>query len=1060
MSRVRYMCVLPVLAAVIVIALGGITIRGQGPSTPSMKAVVTSNSPLSLSTKFALPPGDAINDRGDFAFTAGLALFLRRAGATAPVRILQSGEPVPGVPHSLIDLIQAPRINQDGLVAFSLEYFDVGTAAMVGGIFTYDGVSLRKVALGTETAPDSGGVMFGRGIGLAGFNDKGDVAFTAPLIPVGSPWGTLANTTIFIAPAGKQPIRIAGPGDMLPDTGGTISYPVQGVPGPNPIAVSGFNNFGEVLFTAAITGGPGGFGVFAGSVARIRKIVANDDPYPGGGIFDLSTSTSLPSLRLNNARQVSLRMSSSDVLVSSPGNDPVLAVALATPLPAPLETRSLSNVSVAGFNDSGAMLLSAQLTGTSTNNFALLRYTGGPLEIVAYRGQAAPTSGQSFYSFSAGGVPFNNAGDVVFYSTLSPPLLTPRGYFKKPSGGSVIPVALNGDATPAGGNYNITSPWWRLLGDGSVYYESNILGGPPSYGAFLARAAAGTEVLVTDGDPLPDGAGVVLRTFFATGAGTYVGFNGRRAGGPDSYMVHNVATGVTSTIVKPGDPSPLPGNSPFTAVAGGNAVYVNASGDIVFSGTVAGVASLFVGSAAGAMQKLAGPGDEVPPELTSTFTACTLPGLLVPQINSAGKVAFKGAYLGGPGLFVAAAGGKPVKVVRNGDAAPTGGTFTSTFGNFIINDAGQVAFSASTSTGLVGVFVATPGSTPVKVAATGDNAPGGGTISAFTSPTPAGFNAAGEVAFYAGLNGGAGAGLFVGTAGGPVQAIALNGTAAPAGGNYAFTVNSKDVRINDAGDIFFQAPLGDGGAADSGYFLYRGSTGRTEAVALQGQVPLGTSYPLGTISGTLNAIPGELSALGPTGELVFLGPVDRGGPLVHGLFVYRGPGTLEKLILRGDTVPDSGGGIAGPSSQGVGAGALGLFFFKLSVVDGAFVDGMFALDTMPPTVSAMADMPVLKPPTGKFKPVTIRGSAADVGSGLAYTGGTYEVVDEYDLVKPQGTFTIGASGTFSFAVSLEAFRRGYDTDGRLYSVRVTVRDLCGNATTTTVNIVVPRDQHK
>jgi hypothetical protein len=314
--------------------------------------------------------------------------------------------------------------------------------------------------------------------------------------------------------------------------------------------------------------------------------------------------------------------------------------------------------------------------------------------------------------------------------------------------------------------------------------------------------------------------------------------------------------------------------------------------------------------------------------------------------------------------------------------------------------------------------------------------------------------------FYAGLTGGAGGGLFAGTAGGAVQAIALSGTAAPSGGNYAFTPASKDVRINDAGDIFFQAPLEDG-SANSGYFLRRGGTGVIETVALQGQVPAGTSYPLATIAGTINGHPGEYSALGPTGEVFFNWGVDvGGGRQVFGLFLYRGPGTLEKLLLRGDPAPYSGGGIAGPMSQGVGAGAPGLFFFRMYVVDGAFVDGLYAVDTMPPTVAAMADPPVLKPPNGQLRPVTINGSAADDGSGVAGTEGTYEVVDEYGLVKPRGTFRVGASGAFSFVVSLEASRRGSDTDGRLYRVRVTVRDVCGNATTATVNIVVPHDERK
>jgi hypothetical protein len=1028
-------------------------------AAPPLKVLVTSNDPLSLSTTFALPSIGAVNDARNFAFVDSprMALFLRRAGAPAPVRIFQSGEPIPGVPLSRADLIQNPKINQAGLVGFLIDYFDVGMAAMAGGIFTYDGTSFAKVVLGTDRAPGSGGAMFGRSLGFSGLNDAGDVAFTAPLIPVGSPTGTLANTTIYIARArGAAVLRIAGPGDEAPGTGGgSISFPVQGLPSPNPIGVLGFNNRGEVLFRAAITGGSGGFGVFVGWADGVRKIVAHGDPNPAGGTFDISASALIPGARLNNAGQVVLGTGST-VLVSSPGEELAVAVSLDTPVPPPLDTRKLSSISLAGFNDSGDMLLQATLTGTSTNNSVLFHYTAGnPLEIVAYKGQQAPgaPAGQTFNSFNLGGTPFNNAGDAIFFSTLNPTPSTFRGYFKKVSGGAVVRVALNGEVTPAGGTYNVSSPWALLLADGSVYYESNILGGAPTYAVFLATAI-GTHVLVTDADPLPLPANVVLRPFYTSGAGTYVGFRGRYTGGQDAFIVHNVARDATSTVAKPGDPSPLPSGAPFTSVAG-NAVYLNANGEVVFSGTVAGVTHLFVWSAARGVQKLVGPGDPVP-DTTLTFTACTLPGHLFSQINSAGQVAFKGTYAGGTGLFVVAAGGTPVKVVWPGDTAATGETFTSTFGNFLINDAGLVAFSATTSAGTIGLFVATPGSVPVKVVATGEMEPGGGTFSTLTSPAPAGFNAAGVVTFYATLNGGSGVGLFAGMAGDAVQVIALNGTKSPAGGNFAFTAESKDVRINDAGDIFFQAAL-EGGSADSGYFLRRGSTGLTEAVALQGQIASGTSYPLATIPPTINGHPGEHSALGPTGEVFFNNAVDvGGGRRVIGLFLYRGLGTLEMLLMRGDPAPDSGGGIAGPASQGVGGGAPGLFFFSMNVVDGAFIDGIYAVDTRPPAVSATANPPVLTPPNGQLRPVTISGSAAGDGSCVAGTMGTYEVVDEYGLVEPHGTFTVGASGAFSFVVTLEASRRGSDTDGRLYSVRVTVRDVCGSAKTATVNIVVPR----
>ncbi len=97
----------------------------------------------------------------------------------------------------------------------------------------------------------------------------------------------------------------------------------------------------------------------------------------------------------------------------------------------------------------------------------------------------------------------------------------------------------------------------------------------------------------------------------------------------------------------------------------------------------------------------------------------------------------------------------------------------------------------------------------------------------------------------------------------------------------------------------------------------------------------------------------------------------------------------------------------------------------------------------------------LWPASGKTRLVTIRGLAADSGSGVAGTQGTYEVVDEYGLVQPAGTFEVGDAGRYVFHVSLVASRLSTDDDGRQYTVRVTVSDVTGNATTRSVGIVVP-----
>jgi peptidoglycan hydrolase-like protein with peptidoglycan-binding domain len=87
-------------------------------------------------------------------------------------------------------------------------------------------------------------------------------------------------------------------------------------------------------------------------------------------------------------------------------------------------------------------------------------------------------------------------------------------------------------------------------------------------------------------------------------------------------------------------------------------------------------------------------------------------------------------------------------------------------------------------------------------------------------------------------------------------------------------------------------------------------------------------------------------------------------------------------------------------------------------------------------------------------PVTISGTA----SGAGVTSISYKVTDEYKKVQPSGTATVNANGTYSFVVSLEAYRNGNDMDGRFYTILLTATDRFGRITTTTVIVRVPHDQ--
>jgi hypothetical protein len=138
----------------------------------------------------------------------------------------------------------------------------------------------------------------------------------------------------------------------------------------------------------------------------------------------------------------------------------------------------------------------------------------------------------------------------------------------------------------------------------------------------------------------------------------------------------------------------------------------------------------------------------------------------------------------------------------------------------------------------------------------GNPAPGGGNWSSFTDPV---LNGAGQVMFRANLTGGSSAsGLFVG-APGAVQAAALQGAPAPAGGDYGGFDNAA---LNGAGKVAFLANLtGTGVTAANDRGLYAGSVGGLVKVIREGDqvdVDPGPGVDLRTIAdGGISFSPGS-----------------------------------------------------------------------------------------------------------------------------------------------------------------------------------------------------------
>jgi hypothetical protein len=839
-----------------------------------------------------------------------------------------------------------PRLNNRSTpeLAFAVD-FASSSGQIQRAILVYDGSSFKKIAASADTAPNSGGAVFGRQLTLAGINDNGDVAFTAPLTAIGSP--APSQTTLFIVPSGGTAVRIAGPGDAAPGTGGTLTN-IALANAPNSLA----NNSGEILFTATVVGGSGGIGVFVGSVGSVRKVVANGDAIPGGGTFSITT---VPPARLNSNGPVAFQVNNGSgartLWVHSVAGGITRLVSSGDAAPAALGG-TLSLPTLAAFNNGGSVAFTASVTGSGVTTQGVFRI-GGPIDgnnvqTVAYANQPAPGASPAVFSaFAAISMTSSAQPMISFHATLSNGSVA-RGLFRQLAADPPEKIVLEGDNAPlaGGGTFNLlNTSITRTLDNGQVYSFADVVGGTATYCEFFATALNKT-ILMNDADALLAGSRLSLRTFRVGAAGDYVAFFAQQTGGRLSLVARNITNGVTTTLVTEGDPAPGGGK---IRLSNFSFVYINASGTIVFQARIIGGAQgvstgIFVSSTSNGLQKLVAAGD-IDPNTLSQFVSPTINSLSPSPINGTGQVVFRATVLGKIGLYVGTAGGSIQRVVQNGDPAPGGGTFLTPSTVQAINSAGQVAFFSTTSGGPgqnQGIFIGNPGGSPAKVVISGDAVPSSTTFATFPNVGYS-FNDSGEVAFKAALNGGALAGVFVGSTT-RIQTIALNGNFSNAGAAFNTALNA-DVLINNEHDVVFHSAL-TGGGTDSAYFLRRGPSGSLQTVAAQGQAAPGTNGTFFTLSPTVNNFVGENFALGPTGEVAFTNSFQNSaGLFLTGAFRLRTDNLLEKILARPDIVPNTDNGIFAGGFQGMGTGGPGHFAFQALVLGGNVDDVIYVTNS-------------------------------------------------------------------------------------------------------------------
>jgi hypothetical protein len=1001
------------IISVVLIAIGlfSFTERAGAQSQNQLVPLVTDQTPLSLSNSFGATVQAVVNQTGDYAFIGNGAsgLYYRAAGAGAPTPVLLMGEEVPGFPGSRNDILNPfIRINNSGVVAWRADFFQANGLGQ-GAVFTYDG-SIHQIVSGADLAPGAGGAVFGRNMVLIGLNNTGDVAFTAPLVPAGSL--APAQTTIYAVPSGGSPARIAGLGDSMPG-GGTLAT----------LTAISFNNQGEVLFRGNLTTTSGPVGVYVGSVAGgVRKIAAVGDSAPGGGTFGVFVNAFL-----NNAGTTALQFGSVIYLNTAGGGNSRL-VGQADAVPAPVGG-TFGAISTQAIGDGGHIVFTSTVN-SSPNNSGVFRVTSGnPVEVVGYRNQAAPGAVGETFSTSFTGISVNTTGVVSFRSTLTGGPIA-NGLFQQSGANAPVNIALDGQAPPlsGGGTYALATAqqFTTTLDNGAVYFKSDIVGGSADYAEMLT--AGSTTVLMSTADSLPAGSRVSLRTFRVGGAGDSVGFLAQRIGGRISIAVHSIANQATTVLVTDGDVSPATGGGSIR-INGRNTVFQNTGGTVVFQGQIIGGTSptsgaMFVKSPGGSLTKIAANGD-IDPLTGKTFSQMGINALTPAPINDTGQVAFPTTLVPASGaltrvIYRWSPGTGLSKIAAVGDITSSGATITSfpNPGSLAINSSGQVAFIVTTSAAPTGTILVGSGGIPTKIVAVGDPGPSSST---FASLAPPSFNDSAEVAFAATLAGGPGGGVFVGSTSSPPVALALNGAAAPAGGNYSITTARADVVINNQHDVLFRSSL-TGGTSDSGLFVRRGSGGPVQAVVLQGQAAPGTTGVFDTIQTSLNNLTGEVAQLGSDGDIAFQNSVLDGSQRIGGTWHVRPDNTLEEILVRGTVPPEFGGGTVTVSTSSTAWNSGGRFAMWARVSGGSITDVIFLfVPTIATNTPPGNDVPIdVTDGTTGGTPVSLVFSnvtAAGETTLITSSGGP-TVPTAFALGDPPVFYNISTTATFNGAINV------------------------------------------
>jgi hypothetical protein len=900
--------------------------------------VATDQSPLNLSNQFGIPAGSAINQAGDLAFVGNgdTALFFRAAGASAPTRLLQIEDQVPGFPDRKIRLFSPlVALNAAKLLLFEV-VFTSSDDELGEALLTYDGANYHTVVSSAGIAPAPDSVAYGSLI-PGSIDDQGDINFSAFLTGK-------SGITYYIVPSGGAAVRVAATTDTPPAACTWCSAPAVS-PGGTVVIVgyqivpSPLNKKGQMLLSlwgGLFIGSKDGLSLVqlatSGSCGPISNSVPSGTPAPLSAFAYGGYLNNLGAVAFTNPSN-----SASSICVLQPGGTVQAAIESGIVAPAGIGGGNLPFPVVLGMDDSGDIIFQSTVLGSSVTTFAILRYhPGAPqLDVVAYDGETAPgTTNGSTISFL--GLPSFASGSIVNVSAISLSAFSSISMAKDGSVGFRAPLSKGGSAIyrQTGANtpeflfldgqpnsfigFGIRalpfSPGvqTKILDNGSVFFSAYLTNGAADFAEFLGTPGK-LQTLMSTADVLPSGARTILPATPPKAAGHFVAFTAQPAAGRNNLFVSDVTSGSTTRVVSDNDLAlAAAGGAPGDTSLASN-FFLNESGQLAFEMVDANASSRitfssinFTGFAnkvwssvgtsncgtiylyspppAAGLTKIAAPGD-MAPNTTTPYSCVALNAEAPSPLNRSGQVAFNS-----PSIFSA----PPYTCFLCGGPPPT----LKVNGTFLYSPANN---------GIISEIVAANDPLPL---------PGETQPATFVPAIPVPVNSTGQVGFGAqiGLPSSGFQRFFVRNADGTVQKVVSSGDTVP-GSTSTFTAPILITGLDDNGNLTFRAATST--AMDGIFFAPAG--GGIQTIALDGvAVPaaVGGTFaldlPFAAIGSPIGSFLGgtpfssNIALANNESDVAFHSAI-VGGSANSGYFLQmRSGGGLQPVVLQGQPAPGGG----------------------------------------------------------------------------------------------------------------------------------------------------------